>query len=150
MAADSEDGLLLRRLRWALGQLQVAGISQREVARRIGVSEEHLSRVCNGHVRLSEKVAAALAREFGLQPEWLRTGKEPVTVRRAPDGTVRPVFSLRGARADHEDGHRPDAAAVTANVVTRPAHYCGACDERVPPGAGACPHCGALLQWPAQ
>ena len=48
------------------------GITQTEIARRIGVSRKHISEIVNGKKGISTDMALRLSRLFGTSPElWL-------------------------------------------------------------------------------
>ena len=48
------------------------GMTQTEIARRIGVSRKHISEIVNGRKGISTDIALRLARLFGTSPElWL-------------------------------------------------------------------------------
>lgn len=51
------------------------GISQREFARRIGVSSGYLSEVINNHKTPGAEFLYAILREFGVSVDWLLTGE---------------------------------------------------------------------------
>jgi transcriptional regulator with XRE-family HTH domain len=53
-----------------------AGISQRELARRAGVSESYISLLELGTRRVSTPVLRAIAAELGCTAAWLRSGRE--------------------------------------------------------------------------
>ena len=52
--------------------LKPYGMTQTEIARRIGVSRKHISEVVNGRKGISTDMALRLSRLFGTSPElWL-------------------------------------------------------------------------------
>ena len=50
---------------------------------RLGVKKNSVSQIENGHNRLTDQMAKAICREFGVSESWLRTGEgemiEPTT-----------------------------------------------------------------------
>jgi antitoxin HigA-1 len=51
--------------------LKLGRITQTDLARRIGVTEKHLSQLVQGHAMLTAKVAVAIERETGLDARLL-------------------------------------------------------------------------------
>jgi transcriptional regulator with XRE-family HTH domain len=56
-------------------QLRGFEMTQVEFARRVGVSQSHLSAVEHGQNEVGAQVLLAISREFGKSIEWLLTGK---------------------------------------------------------------------------
>lgn len=50
-------------------------VSQEEFARRIGVSQSHLSSMEHGEVDIGSAILLRISREFGKSMEWLLTGE---------------------------------------------------------------------------
>lgn len=50
------------------------GMSKTEFAKRINVSQGFISQVCSGASNLSPRTEAAIAHEFNVNIDWLRTG----------------------------------------------------------------------------
>lgn len=61
-----------RRIR----ELRGFGIRQQEFARRIGVSQSHLSAMERGQVEVGAEILLRIGREFSTSMEWLLTGEE--------------------------------------------------------------------------
>lgn len=61
-----------RRIR----ELRGFDMSQKEFARRIGISQNYLSVVERGKVEVGAEILLRIAREFGRTMEWLLTGEE--------------------------------------------------------------------------
>ena len=51
-------------------------ITQAEFARRIGVSQGHLSYIERGGKEIGAEILLRISREFGKSIEWLLTGKD--------------------------------------------------------------------------
>ena len=63
-----------RRIR----ELRGFDMTQAEFARRIGVTQGHLSRLERGRKRSRRSCPVAISREFGKSVDWLLTGKTHV------------------------------------------------------------------------
>jgi transcriptional regulator with XRE-family HTH domain len=61
-----------RRIR----ELRGFHITQREFARRIGVSQGHLSYMERGEKEIGAEILLRISREFGKSIEWLLTGED--------------------------------------------------------------------------
>ena len=59
------------------------GISQRDLAKRVGVTSQLISMMETGRTQLSHLTAKAIEAEFGVNHEWLLTGEGEMMVRRA-------------------------------------------------------------------
>jgi hypothetical protein len=64
--------LLGRRIR----ELRGIDMTQKEFARRIGVSQNYLSTMEHGNVEIGAEILLRISREFGKSLEWLLTGQE--------------------------------------------------------------------------
>lgn len=51
-------------------------VTQEEFARRIGISQSHLSTLEHGEVEPGAEIMLRIGREFGKSIEWLLTGTE--------------------------------------------------------------------------
>lgn len=51
-------------------------ITQAELARRIGVSQGHLSHIERGDTEMGAEILLRISREFGKSIEWLLTGED--------------------------------------------------------------------------
>ena len=60
-----------RRIR----ELRGFDTTQAEFARRIGITQGHLSSVERGHKEAGAAVLLAISREFGKSIDWILTGK---------------------------------------------------------------------------
>lgn len=58
-------------------------LTKSEFAKRINVSQPHVSRLCNGESQPSDRTISDICREFGINEDWLRYGK----------GNMRPIIS---------------------------------------------------------
>ena len=52
-----------------------SGLTKTEFAKRLGLSQSHVSRICNGESSPSDRTIADICREFGCDEVWLRTGE---------------------------------------------------------------------------
>lgn len=133
-----------RRLRGLLAAFAEEGIPRKEVARRIGISAEHLSRVAHGQVAFSQLVTEGLLREFGIQPHWLLSGTPPIAAKQTGPGewqTTMPLFPEGGL---HHAGPTP----LPVEVVT--IFRCPICKAVVTRPQTYCPECGRRLLWPQE
>ena len=58
------------------------GISQRELAKRVGVTSQLISMMETGRTQLSHLTAKAIEAEFGVNHEWLMNGEGEMLLRR--------------------------------------------------------------------
>ena len=75
------------------------GLTQRALARRLGVSEAYLSRVLSGHPNMTLKTMAKLSLALGLMPA-VSFGKVPGAVKRA-DSSLQPRSAVAETRASY-------------------------------------------------
>jgi len=61
-----------RRLR----ELRGFDVTQQEFARRVGVSQNHLSTMERGKVEIGAEILLRIGLEFGKSLEWLLTGED--------------------------------------------------------------------------
>ena len=61
-----------RRLR----ELRGFDVTQEEFARRVGVSQNHLSTMERGKVEIGAEILLRIGLEFGKSLEWLLTGED--------------------------------------------------------------------------
>jgi len=137
------------RLARLVAELSLAGVTQRDIARRIGLSPNHFSAVKNGRHPLQRKTAEAIEREFGVRAAWLLDGEQPVSVWRDGDrlSLVMDILAGEPPTTTTTEAHGTTTTeAPEAQVRYVPA--CGECGGRVAPGRATCPHCGAVLRWP--
>ena len=52
-----------------------SGLTKTDFAKRIGLSQPHVSRICSGESAPSDRTIADICREFGCNEVWLRTGE---------------------------------------------------------------------------
>lgn len=60
------------RINWILKERK---IKKTEMARRLGISDSSVSTMCSGKTNPSGQTVTMICREFGVNEEWLRTGK---------------------------------------------------------------------------
>jgi len=51
-------------------------MTQKEFARRIGISQNYLSTMERGNVQIGSEILLKMSREFGKTIEWLLTGED--------------------------------------------------------------------------
>jgi transcriptional regulator with XRE-family HTH domain len=61
-----------RRIR----ELRGFDMTQEELARRIGISQNYLSTIERGNVQIGSEILLRMSREFGKSMEWLLTGED--------------------------------------------------------------------------
>lgn len=108
-----QDWIGLRVARWR----DIAGMTQQELAERVGASREQISRLENGHRPVTDRrLLYALASALGVDVVDLTD--QPAQVRTRHDLAVySAVPALRGALDDEPDDTGPiDAAALAARV----------------------------------
>lgn len=52
-----------------------SGLNKTEFAKRLGLSQPFVSRICNGESTPSDRTIQDICREFGCDEVWLRTGE---------------------------------------------------------------------------
>ena len=62
--------------------MELNGVSQSELARRVGIKAQAVQYICSGRGRRSS-YTAEFARELGVNAEWLATGKGPMLAGKA-------------------------------------------------------------------
>ncbi len=54
-------------------------LSQSTIAQKVGVTKSNISQIVSGKIRISDQILLALSREYNLNPDWIRFGKDPMT-----------------------------------------------------------------------
>ena len=52
-----------------------SGLTKTDFAKRLGLSQPFVSRICNGESTPSDRTISDICREFGCDEIWLRTGE---------------------------------------------------------------------------
>jgi len=78
----AKSGLDRRAVGRRIRELRGFDMTQTEVARRIGVTQGHLSSLERGDKEAGAAVLLAISREFGKSVDWLLTGKTQVEPKR--------------------------------------------------------------------
>lgn len=114
--------------------VEYCGLTQEELARKIGLTPNTLSRIRRGRTRLTEENARKIGEETGFWPAWLFTGQGPMRVDE-PEAhyCVQELASVNGTN--------PGQTAIKHIRIP----VCGICHGEVRLGARACPHCGTGL-----
>lgn len=76
-----------------------SGLTKSEFAKRINVSQPHVSRMCSGETQPSERTILDICREFGINEEWLRYGKGQMKADVSRENEIAALMrsSLRGS-----------------------------------------------------
>ena len=74
--SESRGQLDLRAVGRRIREIRGFDMTQNEFARRIGVTQSHLSAVERGTREPGAAVLLAISREFGKSVDWLLTGEE--------------------------------------------------------------------------
>lgn len=56
------------------------GLSQEKFAQRLGLSRNFINQAENGKKNLSDRTISDICREFGINEDWIRYGKEPMKI----------------------------------------------------------------------
>jgi len=128
-----DKGAQARRDRFRLVLGRIKG-TQEEIAAQIGVSSTYVSQMNAGSRRVTAGVARRIENHYGYQERWIMEGAGPYRLGR--DG---PEYMTTFSR--------PEAPEPEADVISRVAYHCGACQGQVVARLRSCPHCGALLRW---
>jgi len=73
---DMADSLDWERIGRRIRELRGFYITQAEFARKIGVSQGHLSHIERGETEMGAEILLKISREFGKSIEWLLTGAD--------------------------------------------------------------------------
>ena len=55
-----------------------SGLNKSEFAKKLNVSQPHVSRMCSGETQPSDRTISDICREFDVNENWLRYGKGPM------------------------------------------------------------------------
>lgn len=90
-----------------------SGLTKTDFAKRLGVSQPFVSRLCSGEVQPSDRTISDICREFGCNEVWLRTGEgEPFQQRTREEEIMR--FAVRAARGS--EGFRKQLAYMLSQL----------------------------------
>ena len=90
-----------------------SGLTKTDFAKRLGVSQPFVSRLCSGEVQPSDRTISDICREFGCNEVWLRTGEgEPFHQRTREEEIMR--FAVRAARGS--EGFRKQLAFMLSQL----------------------------------
>jgi len=93
---------------------KVSGLSQRQIASKLGMTEQHLSNVVRGRQAVGVEMAAKVACAFGVSPGWLLFGEEP------DDGVAEPAAPYNRNKAIRLPIVGRASAGPNSNVVWDP------------------------------
>jgi transcriptional regulator with XRE-family HTH domain len=76
-----------------------SGLTKTDFAKRLGVSQPFVSKICTGDATPSDRTIQDICREFGVNEVWLRTGEgEPYKERTREEEIMRfAVQTLKGS-----------------------------------------------------
>ena len=83
--STKRSGIASTRVDWnavgrRLRELRGFDVTQQEFARRIGVSQNHLSMMERGKVEIGAEILLRIGLEFSKNLEWLLTGEEQAKI----------------------------------------------------------------------
>lgn len=78
-----------------------SGLTKTDFAKRLGVSQPFVSKICTGDATPSDRTITDICREFGCNEVWLRTGEgEPFKERSREEEIMR--FAVRTNKGSDE------------------------------------------------
>jgi transcriptional regulator with XRE-family HTH domain len=78
-----------------------SGLTKTDFAKRLGLSQPFVSRICSGDSLPSDRTIADICREFGCNEVWLRTGEgEPFQERSREEEIMR--FAVQTVKGSNE------------------------------------------------
>lgn len=90
-----------------------SGLSKTDFAKRLGVSQPFVSKLCTGDAAPSDRTIQDICREFGVNEVWLRTGEgEPFKERTLEETIMRFAVQINKG----SDDFRKAYVAMLANL----------------------------------
>ena len=90
-----------------------SGLTKTDFAKRLGLSQPFISKVCSGDSTPSDRTIADICREFGCNEAWLRTGKgDPFKERTLEETIMRFAVQINKG----SDDFRKAYVAMLANL----------------------------------
>lgn len=81
--------------------VQQSGLTKTDFAKRLGVSQPFVSKICTGDATPSDRTISDICREFGVNEVWLRSGDgEPFRKSSVEEKIMR--FAVQTARGSDE------------------------------------------------
>ena len=78
-----------------------SGLTKTDFAKRLGVSQPFVSKICTGDATPSDRTISDICREFGVNEVWLRTGEgEPFRETTCEETIMR--FAVQTAKGSDE------------------------------------------------
>lgn len=65
--------------------IEDSGLTKTAFAKRINISQPHISNIVRGEVGVSDRTISDICREFGVSEVWLRTGEGPMKIQMSED-----------------------------------------------------------------
>lgn len=95
--------------------IEESGLTKTEFAKRINISQPHLSKISAGISNPSDRTITDICREFGVSEKWLRTGDGP---KRIPQTFQQEVANLAGRYLN--DAAEADRMALVGAILKLP------------------------------
>ena len=90
-----------------------SGLTKTDFAKRLGLSQPFVSRICSGEASPSDRTISDICREFGCDEVWLRTGEgEPFREETRQEQIMR--FAVQTVKGSNE--FRKALVAMLANL----------------------------------
>ena len=81
--------------------VEKSGLTKTDFAKRLGVSQPFVSKICTGDATPSDRTISDICREFGANEVWLRTGEgEPFRATTQSEEIMR--FAVQVAKGSNE------------------------------------------------
>lgn len=68
--------------------VQISGLTKTDFAKRLGLSQPFVSKMCSGDSIPSDRTISDICRIFGIQEDWLRYGLEPMRAAKSKEEEI--------------------------------------------------------------
>ena len=68
--------------------VQISGLTKTDFAKRLGLSQPFVSKMCSGDSIPSDRTISDICRIFGIQGDWLRYGLEPMRAAKSKEEEI--------------------------------------------------------------
>ena len=68
--------------------VQISGLTKTEFAKRLGLSQPFVSKMCSGDSIPSDRTISDICRIFDIQEDWLRYGLEPMRAAKSKEEEI--------------------------------------------------------------